>query len=266
MNLQVDGLIAVLVLLAAWRGSQRSFAGALLTLSIFAVGFVCAWAFPDALYLRLRAAGVPAVWARAGSPIAVVGGVVLVGAGLRRAISWLCTPSPRPSSEDGTEEGAAESEARERPVSWAAAALFGTVALVYGLMLAYVVELQPVSPRWSALARESWSFRHVVSPLLDQATVPAPLAPLKLAKAVRDNPENLKRLRDDEQLQTIANHPKVRALADDRALQEAARARDIQAIWNHPAVQDLFDDEELARLIGELDVPAILRRLEEPPQ
>ncbi|MBN2494972.1 MAG: CvpA family protein [Deltaproteobacteria bacterium] len=72
-------------------------------------------------------------------------------------------------------------------------------------------------------------------------------------------PELRKKALADPNVQKLLDHPRVKALLNDRKIIELSKNRDVSALLGHPKVNALLEDAEIQKLLGEIDLGELVR-------
>jgi uncharacterized membrane protein required for colicin V production len=131
------------------------------------------------------------------------------------------------------------------------------------LILVFLVDLGlKVSPNASGVmvrsARRS-VLRRMVSPI-NPADRFAVTDALRVLRAAQQDPQVLKRLRQDPAVREVLEHPDMKPLLQDRELADAIRAYNVEAVFSNDNVRRAMGNPELRRQITSPRVRAALQR------
>jgi uncharacterized membrane protein required for colicin V production len=135
-----------------------------------------------------------------------------------------------------------------------------TFLVLFVMLCALVLVEKPLvkalkkSPKW--LADSSIADLARNHNILSGLHLPAVGNVMALGK-VSSDPGFREKVMQDPKVRQLLEHPKIKALADDRALVEASRRNDIAAVLANPRLNAVLDDPEIQKLLSEIDLSGI---------
>lgn len=254
-------VLVALMIRGAWRGYRRGPWRQLAGPLALTLGLGGGWVFGAELgHASLQGTSYP--WLLRG-----LTGVILLaclGGLISYALLWRIGRTPKGMVE------------AENPV-WGAFIGCWTGALYFGLMvglwatIASITELftppETLKPHWVVEIRDELAGLPVTAGLKDWSPIPADQRTMiRQTRRLMANPEARRRLMAQPEIRALAAHPSVYLAWEDKNVRKMLDDNDLGGFIEHPKVRAILADEALQREAAKIDLAALVERSLEKPR
>ena len=248
-------LLTALMIRGAWRGYKRGPLRQLAGPAALTLGLFVGWSFgPELGHTLLHGTGYP--WLLRGITGLIVLTCVTGIAGY--SLFWWLGRRP-----EGAEE--AESPVAGALVGCWTGVLYFSILIVALAAVASFHELieDPTNPhrKWSVRIRDELADTPLTGELREWS--PIPERQRKLVRQIRQlmaDPEARKRLMAMPEIRALAAHPSLYQAWEDKKVRELLNNKDLSGFFDHPKVRAVLADEALQRQAEGIDLPAVIDR------